>query len=209
MIRLTLFDKPECPFCWKIRFALFFKGLEYLEHYVDTDNKPAELLAASPKGTVPVLITPQGVLDESPVIMAWIEQQHPQPPLLHPPKARELEYFSDKVVGVRIRDQIFMRRGSPPSEWDPNITARCQKDWAVTLGELEGCCSDTGPWFLGEAPSVADCALGARFSLAAFYGLTGLEHYPKLQRWFTRLIATEAWQRATPDTIRVALAQTA
>ena len=40
-------------------------------------NKPAELLSASPKGTVPVLVLPSGqVIDQSLDIMLWTLQRH-------------------------------------------------------------------------------------------------------------------------------------
>ena len=75
---LTLFDKPECPFCWKIRFALFFKNLSYQQISVDTENKPPELLSLSAKATVPVLLADDKVLDDSQTIMQWLEQYSPK-----------------------------------------------------------------------------------------------------------------------------------
>jgi glutathione S-transferase len=52
--------------------ALSASGVPFESREVSLRNKPAEMLAASPKGTVPVLITLDGtVIDESYEIMKW------------------------------------------------------------------------------------------------------------------------------------------
>ncbi len=52
--------------------ALAYAGLKYEHREVALQRKPEELLQASPKGTVPVLVLADGgVLDESLDIMAW------------------------------------------------------------------------------------------------------------------------------------------
>ncbi len=71
-------DKPilysfrRCPYAMRARMALIYSGLRVALHEVDLKNKPTELLVASPKGTVPVLVLADGtVLDESIDIMRW------------------------------------------------------------------------------------------------------------------------------------------
>ena len=56
----------------RARLALHISDFQYELREVVLKNKPAELLAASPKGTVPVLVLPNGqVIDESLDIMRW------------------------------------------------------------------------------------------------------------------------------------------
>ena len=57
--------------------ALHASGIDYELREVDLKNKPPAMLAASPKGSVPVLVLPDGrVIDESLYIMQWALQQH-------------------------------------------------------------------------------------------------------------------------------------
>ena len=57
--------------------ALLVAGIAFEPVEVSLRNKPAELLAASPKGTVPVVVLPGGeVIDESLDIMRWALAQH-------------------------------------------------------------------------------------------------------------------------------------
>ena len=61
----------------RARLALRVSGLSYEHREVALKAKPAEMLAASPKGTVPVLCLPKGeVLEQSLDIMLWALQRH-------------------------------------------------------------------------------------------------------------------------------------
>ena len=56
----------------RARLALLASGVEYEHREVVLRDKPAEMLATSPKGTVPVLVLPNGqVIDQSLDIMLW------------------------------------------------------------------------------------------------------------------------------------------
>ena len=67
----VLYSFRRCPFAMRARLALAASGQRCELREVVLRDKPAELLAASPKGTVPVLIADGRVLDESLDIMRW------------------------------------------------------------------------------------------------------------------------------------------
>jgi len=68
----VLYSFRRCPYAMRARLAIKVAGLAVVQREVLLGNKPAELLALSPKGTVPVLLLPNGeVLDESLDIMRW------------------------------------------------------------------------------------------------------------------------------------------
>lgn len=72
----VFYSKQTCPFCIRARLALAPSGVICELREVDLQNKPQELLQASPKGTVPVLVLPDGqVLEESMEIVHWAIQQ--------------------------------------------------------------------------------------------------------------------------------------
>jgi glutathione S-transferase len=67
-----LYSFRRCPFAIRARLAIAASGIEVNVCEVDLREKPAALLAASPKGTVPVLQFTDGrVIDESLAIMRW------------------------------------------------------------------------------------------------------------------------------------------
>jgi glutathione S-transferase len=67
-----LYSYRRCPYAMRARMALHYSGIEVDIREIALREKPAAMLAASPKGTVPVLVLPDGtVIDESLDIMRW------------------------------------------------------------------------------------------------------------------------------------------
>lgn len=67
-----LYSYRRCPYAMRARMALLQAGCAFRVHEIVLRDKPAEMLALSPKGTVPVLQLPDGqVLEQSWDIMAW------------------------------------------------------------------------------------------------------------------------------------------
>lgn len=67
-----LYSFRRCPYAMRARLALAISGRRYELREVNLRTKPTAMLAVSPKGTVPVLVLPDGeVIDESLEIMRW------------------------------------------------------------------------------------------------------------------------------------------
>lgn len=67
-----LYSFRRCPYAMRARMALWLAGITVELREVKLAAKPPALLAASPKGTVPVLVLADGrVIDESLAIMRW------------------------------------------------------------------------------------------------------------------------------------------
>lgn len=68
----VLYSYRRCPYAMRARMALFMAKINVEVREISFKNKPAEMLAASPKGTVPVLVLTNGkVLEESIDIVHW------------------------------------------------------------------------------------------------------------------------------------------
>lgn len=76
----VLYSFRRCPYAMRARLALQASGIAYEHREVILKNKPAHMLALSPKGTVPVLWLPDPsggqVLEQSLDIMRWALSQH-------------------------------------------------------------------------------------------------------------------------------------
>ncbi len=75
-----LYSFRRCPYAMRARMALWVAGIEAELREVKLAAKPPELIAASPKATVPVLVlSDDQVIDESLEIMRWaLAQQDPE-----------------------------------------------------------------------------------------------------------------------------------
>lgn len=73
----VLYSFRRCPYAMRARLAIAYSGISVELREVVLKDKPAALLSASPKGTVPVLISEQQtIIDESIDIMQWAIQQN-------------------------------------------------------------------------------------------------------------------------------------
>ena len=75
-----LYSFRRCPYAMRARMALWVAGITVELREVKLAAKPPEMLEASAKGTVPVLVLEDGsVIDESIAIMRWaLEQNDPE-----------------------------------------------------------------------------------------------------------------------------------
>ncbi|MEX2211719.1 MAG: glutathione S-transferase family protein [Gaiellaceae bacterium] len=79
---LTLYDAERCPYCARVRIVLAEKGVEWEAVEIDLDDRPAWIYGKNPLGRVPVLEEDGLVLPESVVIMEYLDERYPEPPLL-------------------------------------------------------------------------------------------------------------------------------
>jgi glutathione S-transferase len=92
----VLYSFRRCPYAMRARLALLASGMkagvDYEHREVVLRAKPADMLAASPKGTVPVLVLSTGeVIDQSLDIMLWaLRQNDPHGWLEHEEEALDL-----------------------------------------------------------------------------------------------------------------------
>ena len=103
-MRPVLYSFRRCPYAMRARLALSVSGVDFEHREVALKAKPAEMLAVSPKGTVPVLVLPTGeVLEQSLDIMHWaLQQNDPQAWL---PDTIETRTFTDG--GIALNDGEF------------------------------------------------------------------------------------------------------
>jgi glutathione S-transferase len=111
---VILYDAPRCPYCARARIVLAEKGVAYETVEIDLGDRPAWLYTKNPSGRVPVLEEDGGfVLPESPVIMEYLEERYPEPPLWPPdPAERALARLWIDRFAVRLGDDYYaLRRG--------------------------------------------------------------------------------------------------
>lgn len=160
---MKLYDAPRCPFCARVRIALAEKGVEVETVEVDLDDRPAWLRELNPANRVPVLDDGGFVLPESDVIMAYLEERFPEPPLLPPdPQGRALARLAVQRFDERLGADYYAFRRGLPNELERRLDE-------LEVGESLYADVAYVPW-----------VIRARDSL-------GLELPPRLEEWLARL----------------------
>ena len=71
-----MYSYRRCPYAMRARMILVNENIDFDIFEISLKDKPAELLKISPKGTVPVLVTKDEVIDESLEIISWAFNQN-------------------------------------------------------------------------------------------------------------------------------------
>ena len=160
----VLYSFRRCPYAIRARLALATSGICYELREVSLKNKPAEMLAASPKGTVPVLVLPGGqVIDESLDIMRWALAQND-------PDGWLIPALDDMFALIANNDGKFKHaldrykypnRYPLESDGEAHTFALAQRlDASYWLQTLESRLSQGWQvWLCGPQPSLADMAI--------------------------------------------------
>lgn len=95
-----LYSFRRCPYAMRARMALHAASVACELREVILRDKPAEMLAASPKGTVPVLVlTDTTVIDESLAIMEWALARNDPPGWTRAP-SETVMFWTDRIDGA-------------------------------------------------------------------------------------------------------------
>lgn len=100
-----LYSYRRCPYAIRARMAIMASGVQVEQREIVFWDKPVEMLSVSPKGTVPVLILPDGqVIDESRDIMLWALSQSDELNWLPSEKERA---FAEMISLIDVCDNEF------------------------------------------------------------------------------------------------------
>ncbi|MCU0120822.1 glutathione S-transferase [Pseudomonas sp. B2M1-30] len=184
----TLYSFRRCPYAMRARMALRYSGVAVSIVEVSLKAKPAEMLAISPKGTVPVLDASGQVIDESLEIMRWaLAQNDPQDWLFGgDSRIAELIQENDQVFKVHLNRYKYAERY--PEQ--PMETYRAEG--ALFLHKLDALLEGRD-YLLTDHPSLADVALLPFVRQFAHVDREWFAQTPyvRLQVWLQRFLESE------------------
>tara|TARA_R110001583_G_scaffold156326_1_gene308012 strand:- start:508 stop:1131 length:624 start_codon:yes stop_codon:yes gene_type:complete len=143
----------------RARLGLLLADQQVLLRAIVMKSKPEEMLAVSPKGTVPVLILPdETVIDESLDIMIWALQQNDPEDLLHKDSPDDLPTTIDLIRrnDKEFKPQLEIYKKAKRFRLE-NVIEERQK-CEVFIAELEQKLA-TNQFFIGQKPGLIDYAL--------------------------------------------------
>lgn len=153
-----LYSFRRCPYAIRARLALAQAGVAVRTVEVDLKHKPPDLLAVSPRATVPVLVLPAGqVLTESLDIMRWALAQHDPTGWLQSPQP-ERDEFLIKTTDTAFKYWLDRYKYN---ELHPDQSREHYRQQAVDvlIAPLEEALSHAGPCLGGTRPVMADAAI--------------------------------------------------
>ena len=150
-----LYSFRRCPYAMRARMVLLHSKIQCEIREIKLSNKPKEMLAISPKGTVPVLILENGdILDESLDVMLWAIEQGNLRNLFNPGKKEILDLI--KINDGEFKDAIDRYKYSSLYPEKPMIEYR--KMGELFLKKIESCL-EKNKFIFGKNISLADLAI--------------------------------------------------
>lgn len=201
---MILYDYWRSSSAWRVRIALNLKAIAFERRVVNllkdsSEQYGADFLALNPLAQVPVLIPHPGArpLAQSMAIIAYLEEQHPTPPLLPADpwlRARARQLAEMVNAGIQPLQNLptterVRALGADPTEWAAYFNAR-------GLAALETAAADTvGTFLVGDVPTLADIYLVPQLYAARRFAVD-LQRYPTLLRVEAACAALPAFQAA-------------
>ncbi|RIK99689.1 MAG: maleylacetoacetate isomerase [Proteobacteria bacterium] len=184
---------------YRVRIALNLKGIGVTHvprHLRKGEQQEAAYRALNPQGLVPVLVLDDGTtLTQSLAIIEWLEETHPEPPLLprDPLRRARVRAFAQAIACDihPVQNLKVLNRLRAQGLADEAVTA-----WAAWINAdgLEACeklvAAEPGPFCFGAAPTLADICLVPQLVNARRFGVDVAA--------FPRLLAAEAAAMALP-----------
>ncbi|OAE10965.1 glutathione S-transferase [Pseudomonas simiae] len=185
MSEALLYSFRRCPYAMRARLALRYSGVPVQIIEVSLKAKPAEMLALSPKGTVPVLSVGGRVIEESLEIMQWALAQHdPDDWLLQgDPRVLDLISENDQVFKHHLNQYKYAER------YPQQPMEHYRAEGEVFLQTLEGLLAGND-YLLAEHLSLADVALAPFVRQFAHVDREWFAQTPyrQLQAWLQRFL---------------------
>jgi len=198
---LTLYRIPFSTNVERVALALAHKGIPV--EYVDVDDEDrSPVVEISGQELVPVLVDGELVLSDSPMILEYLEERHPEPPLYPADEARraEVRIFVDWFNHVWKRPPNLIAAEEAKPEPDRRRIAELEQRITDALPRFESLLAERD-YLFGDELTVAD-VVAFPFLKYALIWEEGDEHrfheilrdamplgdrYPRLEAWIRRM----------------------
>jgi len=192
---------------YRVRIALNLKGLraEQLSHHLRKGEQRAPaFLAINPQGLVPALESDAGdVLIQSLAIIEWLDETHPQPPLLpqHPLRRAKVRAFAQALACdthpvQNLKVLARLRELGLPDDKVTEWAAWANREGLTACEKLVA--NEAGPFCFGDKPSLADLCLVPQLANARRFGVD-VSVFPRLLKAEAAAKVMPAFADAAPD----------
>jgi len=193
---MTLFSQATDPYCHRVRFVLAEKGMTV--DILDIDKMSGvkeELYELNPYGSVPTLLDRELILYRSELIMEYLDERFPHPPLMPPypiAKARSrLMIYRMNRDWYRLLDKLL-------SEDEQVNRSEVQKELTQSITSVIPVFKEM-PFFLSETFSVLDCCVAPLLWRLPVVGITLPEQAAPVVEYADRMFERASFQASLTE----------
>lgn len=196
---MTFFSDPASHYSHRVRIVLAEKGVAVEIKDVDPDNIPAELTDLNPYNGLPTLVDRELVLYEPNVMMEYLDERFPHPPLLpvYPVARAESRLYIYRIQKdwCELADEIIAAKSK-------DAVTRARKELRESLISTSPI-FDEKPYFMSEEFTLVDCCLAPLLWRLPALGIEISEKQGKhLLQYMQRVFDRESFQVSLSETER-------
>lgn len=187
---MAFFSDPNDHYCHRVRIVLAEKGITVDIIDVEPDNHPQELIEVNPYNTVPTMLDRDLVLYEPNIMMEYLDERFPHPPLLPVyPVARA----NSRLLAHRIqRDWCGLVDVLSNPASSASAMTKARKELRESLTGVAPVFAEM-PFFMSDEFSLVDCCLAPILWRLPHFGIELPPQAKPLQDYMDRIFAREGF----------------
>ena len=192
---MTLFSKPTCIHSHRTRLVLSEKNINIEVASVDGPDLPEDLMDLNPYQTVPTLVDRDLVLYDSRVIIEYIDERFPHPPLMPVDPVTRAKF---RLALFRIEMDWYQLAEQFDAEGDRKLPAKSKKMLRESiLGSVELFAAMR--YFLSEDFSLVDCSIAPILWRLPVYGIDLGSQAEPIETYMKRVFDRPSFQESLTE----------
>lgn len=188
---MTLFSKADCPDCHRIRIVLAEKGVSCEILYPDPVRIQEDLLDLNPYGSVPTLIDRDLVLYDGRIILEYLDERFPHPPLMPVDPASRARF---RLAMLRMERDWYSLIATLSAPADKARSSLLRQLWESLL-QTQPLFANP-PYFLGQDFSLVDVTMAPLLWRLPHWGIELAAQAEVLRDYAERLFQRPAFARS-------------
>jgi len=199
---MTLFSDSASPHCHRVRIVLAEKGISVDIVDVDSDDLPDEVMDFNPYGTVPTLVDRDLRLYESRIIMEYLDERFPHPPLL---PVDPVSRATSRLYMYRVEHDWYtlMDRILDGSEQEAVKARKELRESLIATSPVFG----ANPFFMNDEFSLVDCCVAPLLWRLPVLGVELPPPASALTEYAKRIFAWPAFEESLTEAEREMVAE--
>ncbi len=192
---MTLFSRPTCIHSHRTRIVLAEKNINIEIVNVEGSDLPEDLMDLNPYHTVPTLVDRDLVLYDSRVIVEYLDERFPHPPLMPVDPVTRAQF---RLALFRIETDWYQLAEEYDAEGDRRLSAKSKKQLRESiLASAELFAADK--FFLSEDFSLVDCSIAPILWRLPVYGIELGSQAEPIEEYMKRVFERPSFQESLTE----------
>ena len=192
---MTLFSRPTCIHSHRTRIVLAETNINIEIVNVEGPDLPEDLMDLNPYHTVPTLVDRDLVLYDSRVIVEYLDERFPHPPLMPVDPVTRAQF---RLALFRIETDWYQLAEEYDAEGDRRLSAKSRKQLRESiLASAELFAADK--YFLSEDFSLVDCSIAPILWRLPVYGIELGSQAEPIEEYMKRVFERPSFQESLTE----------